>query len=105
MLAYGTMQISESFRNVCRSRGMSFDEFNDIAKDIDAYRKDEKWEPIINEAERLVDTIVSASVHPCSFLLLDKDIREEVGVVKLGDAICAIITSDESDHWKYLKND
>lgn len=105
MLAYGTMQISESFRNVCRSRGMFFDEFNDVAKDIDAYRKDEKWGPIISEAERLVNTIVSASVHPCSFLLLDKDIREEVGVVKLGDAICAIITSDESDHWKYLKND
>lgn len=105
MLAYGTMQISESFRNICRSKGMAFEDFNEVAKDLDSYKDDEKWSDIIEEAKMLVDTIVSASVHPCSFLLLDKDIREEIGVVKLGDSICATITSDESDHWKYLKND
>ena len=29
MLAYGTMKEGEAFRNTCRSKGLSFDDFND----------------------------------------------------------------------------
>ena len=34
MIAYGTMQLSEAFRNVCRSKGMEYDEFNDVSKSL-----------------------------------------------------------------------
>lgn len=105
MIAYGTMQLSESFRNVCRSKGMDFDEFNDVGKNIDKYRNDPKWKPIIDEAEKYVGTIVSASVHPCAHLLSDKDILEEYGVVRIGEALCVMITSAEADEYKVLKND
>lgn len=105
MLAYGTMGESEALRNVCRSAGEPYDEVNEVSKDIDAYRDDKKWGRYIEESQKYVGTIVSASVHPCAHLLMDCDIEEEVGVVKLGDFLCAMITSSEADSWKYLKND
>ena len=105
MIAYGTMQLGEAFRNVCRSHGMSFDEFNDVAKNIEEYLDDEKWKPYIEEANKYVDTIVSASVHPCAFVLDNKNLLYEYGVVRLGENICCMITSGEADEYKMLKDD
>ena len=105
MIAYGTMQIGEAFRNVCRSHGMSFDDFNDVAKNIESYAEDIKWKPYIEEAQKYVDVIVSASVHPCAHAMDNKDLREEYGVVKIGKALCVMITSGEADYWKILKDD
>ena len=105
MVAYGTMQEGEAFRNVCRSHGLQFDEFNDVAKNLDQYQEDKKWKPLIDEAKHYVGTIVSASVHPCAHVLSDKDLLYEYGVVKLGDFTCVMITSGEADQFKVLKND
>lgn len=105
MLAYGTMKESEAFRNVCRSCGLEFSEFNEVGKNIDQYRNDSTWGKYIDEAQTYINTIISCSVHPCSFLLMNEDIREELGILKIGDVLCAPITSTEADNWKYLKND
>ena len=105
MLAYGTMQESEAFRNVCRSYGLPFDEFNVVAKDLDKYRNDEKWKKYIEESQRYIGTIISASAHPCSNLLFDGDLEEELGVLKIGEFYCCPITSGEADSYTYLKND
>ena len=50
-------------------------------------------------------TINNAIVHNCANIIMDKDIEEEIGVVRIGDKLCAVITSKEADEWKYLKND
>ena len=105
MVAYGTMQESEAFRNVCRSHNLDYNEFNEVAKDIDAYRTDQKWKPYIEEARKFVDTIVSASVHPCAHVLDNKDLRYEYGVIRLGEFLCVMVTSGEADEYKLLKND
>ncbi len=105
MIAYGTMQIGEAFRNVCRSHGLEFDEFNDVAKNIDNYLEDPKWKSYIEEAEKYVDVVVSASVHPCAHAMDNKDLRYEYGIVKIGNALCVMITSSEADYWKILKDD
>ena len=105
MLAYGTMQESESFRNACRSDGLEFNAFNEVGKNLDNYRSDPYWKKYIDMAQAYIGTIISCSVHPCSFLLMNEDIREELGILKIGDAYCAPITSGEADGWKYLKND
>lgn len=105
MLAFGTMQLTESFRNKCRSMGLQYSEYNEVAKDIEKYKKDSKWKNTIEDAEKLVDVIVSGSVHPCAHVLLNNDIEEEIGCVRLKENICCVITSDEADTWKYLKND
>ena len=105
MIAYGTMKDGEAFRNVCRSHGLSYDEYNEVAKNIENYENDEKWKPYIDEAKKYIGAIVSASVHPCAHLLMNADIREELGVVRVGNALCVMITSSEADEYKYLKND
>lgn len=105
MIAYGTMQIGEAFRNVCRTHGLEYDEYNEIAKEIEIHIDDNKWKPFIDEANKYVDTVVSASIHPCAYLLDNKNLQEEYGVVRIGDNICAMITSGEADEYKMLKDD
>lgn len=105
MIAYGTMKDGEAFRNVCRSHGLSYDEYNEVAKNIENYENDDKWKPYIDEAKKYIGSIVSASVHPCAHLLMNADIREELGIVRVGNALCVMITSAEADEYKYLKND
>lgn len=105
MYAPGTMQKSEAFRNVCRSKGLDFDEFNEVAKNIEEYENDKKWQTIIQEADKYVGTIVSGSVHPCAHCLSDKNLLYEYGVTRLGENICVLITSAEADEYKVLKND
>lgn len=105
MIAYGTMQLGEAFRNVCRSSGLEFDEYNEVAKNIESYENDNKWKPYIERAKRFVGSIVSASPHPCAHVLDNKDLREEYGVIRIGDCLCVMVTSSEADEYKLLKND
>ena len=105
MYAPGTMQLGEAFRNVCRSKNMEYDEFNEVAKDIENHLEDPEWIDIIDEANKYVGTIVSGSVHPCAHLLSSENILYEYGVTRLGENVCVLITSAEADEYKVLKND
>lgn len=105
MIAYGTMQIGEAFRNVCRTHNLDYSEYNEVAKEIEKYADDKKWSPFIKEANKYVNTVVSASVHPCAFLLDNKNLQEEYGVVRVGENICVMVTSAEADEYKMLKDD
>jgi DNA polymerase III alpha subunit len=105
MLAYGTMQEGEAFRNTCRNMDLQFEEYNYIGKNLDEFRKDEKWGSIIEHSQKFIGSVVSASPHPCANLIMNQNIEEELGVIKIGDRFCAPITSLEADIWKYLKND
>lgn len=105
MTAYGTMQESEAFRNLCRAYNIPTNEFNEVGKDLDSYRNHPKWKEVIAESKNFIGVIDSASPHPCATILLSQSISEEIGVIKIGDEYCAVIDSDTSDAWKYLKND
>ncbi|QJI52410.1 DNA polymerase III alpha subunit [Psychrobacillus phage Perkons] len=105
MTAYGTMQSSSAFRNLCRSYGYNMDEYNEVAKDLDRYKNHEKWKDVIEESQRFIGVIDSVAPHPCATILLDKSVSEELGVIKVGDELCVLIDSTTSDYWKYLKND
>jgi DNA polymerase III alpha subunit len=105
MVAYGTMKESEAFRNYCRAKNLPMVEYNTVGKDLDSYRNNPKWKDTIEESEKFVGVIDSVSPHPCSNLLLSKPISKELGVIKVGDAYCALIDSHTSDSFKYLKND
>ncbi|MED3562396.1 PHP domain-containing protein [Bacillus xiapuensis] len=105
MVAYGKMKDSAAFRNLCRAKGLKMDEYNEVAKDLDRYKNDPKWRDLIQESKKFLDVIDSISPHPCAFLLLDKPISEELGLLKVGDELCALIDSGTSDYWKFLKND
>ena len=107
MIAYGKMKLSEAFRNVCRAADIAFEEYNPIAKNLDDENPSvpAEWQELLDSAKTYTDIIVSASVHPCAHVLSNDDIIRKLGVVRIGDAICAMITSTEADQYKWLKDD
>lgn len=105
MYALGTMKESSAFRNLCRAYGIPMDEYNEVGKNLDAFRNDKKWKPIIDEAQKYIGTIESISPSPCSFVLSNKPLSRELGLIRVGNELCACIDGYTSDVWKFLKND
>lgn len=105
MIAYKPLQESSAFRLWCKAIGMHIDEYNDVAKNLDMYVDDKKWGEIIENSKVFRGVIESVAPSPCSFLLLDKPISEEVGLIKVGDEICCAIDGYNCDVYKFLKND
>ena len=105
LLTYKPMQKSSGFRMWCKAIGMHIDEYNEIAKNIDDYVEDVKWKDIIEDSKVFVGVIESMAPSPCSFLLLDTPISEEVGLIKVKDEICCMLDGYYCDAYKYLKND
>ena len=105
MYALGTMKESSAFRNLCRAYEFPMHGYNEVAKNIDAYREDKKWKNIIEESQKYIGTIESISPSPCSFVLSNKPLSRELGLIRIGGELCACIDGYTSDVWKYLKND
>lgn len=106
MVAYGTMQEAGAFKNYARSIGVDFNEANKVSDDLDRYRNDRKWGPIIEESSVFRGVISSVSNHACAHLLLpESNTSETTGTIRIKDTLVTLITSDESDSYKYLKND
>lgn len=105
MYALGTMKESSAFRNLCRAYNIPMDEYNEVGKNLDAFRTDKKWKPIIDEAQKYIGTIESISPSPCSFVLSNKPLSKELGLIRVGNELCACIDGYTSDVWKFLKND
>lgn len=117
MIAYKPLQVSSGFRLWCKAKGLNINEYNSVAIDLaelskvkksyteSKYYEEEKWKNLIDDSQHFVGVIESIAQHPCSTLLMDKQISKEVGLIKAGNIICANITSYESDNYKFLKND
>ena len=105
MISFGEQKEKARIKNVCRAMNISPTESNEITKDIDGARKQSKYKELFEKVDAIGDVIESASPNPCGFLLLSGDIREEIGIIKVGDAYCAMIDKNTADKWKYLKND
>lgn len=105
MYAIGVMKESSAFRNLCRAYGRPMEEYNEVGKNLDGYRNDPKWKHIIEESQKYIGVIESISPSPCSFVMLNKPISKELGLIRVGDEICACIDGYTSDVWKFLKND
>lgn len=105
MIAYKPLQEASAFRLWCKAIGMHIDEYNDVAKNLDSYIEDRKWGKIIEDSKVFRKVIESVAPSPCSFLLLDKPISEEVGLIKVGNEICCAIDGYNCDVYKFLKND
>lgn len=78
---------------------------------IDSY-VDEKYLDLIEDSKQYRNIVVSISPHPCAHLLLDKDIRREIGVIRVKaksgnkDAVyAAFIDGRTADSYNYLKAD
>lgn len=109
MVAYKPLQESSAFRLWCKANGYHIDEYNDIAKDLENHLEDNRWKQVIEDSKIFRGVIESIAPSPCSFLLLDKPISEEVGLIRVGNAtnytMCCSIDGYNCDVYKYLKND
>lgn len=105
MIAYKPLKEKSAFRLWCKAIGMDIDSYDDIAKNIEEYADDKKWGKTIEDSKVFVGVIESVAPSPCSFLLLDKPISKEVGLIRVGDEICCAIDGYNCDVYKFLKND
>ena len=106
MLAWKPFKDSSAFRTYCKGIGKNISEYDEIAKNLEAYENDNKWANIIRESKRFVGVIESISESPCSMLLYDKPVRRELGLVRTSkDKLCCLLDGYNCDKYKYLKND
>ena len=109
MVAYKPLQESSAFRLWCKANGYHIDEYDEVAKDLENHLEDRKWKQVIEDSKVFRGVIESIAPSPCSFLLLDKPIPEEVGLIRVGNQtnyeMCCALDGYYCDTYKYLKND
>jgi len=106
MLAWKPMQHSTAFRTYCKGIGMDISEYDEIAKNLDVYENDKKWSSLIKNSKKFVGVVESVSESPCSMLLYDKPVNEELGLVRTPKGkMCCLLDGYNCDKYKYLKND
>ena len=105
LIAYKPLQDSSAFRLYCKAIDKNINEYNEIAKDLDNYRENEYWKPIIEESKHFVGVVEGISESPCSELLHIDNVAETVGLVRTSTKICCLLDGYNCDKYKYLKND
>lgn len=139
MIAFGSVKTLSAFKLLARARDLDFETSNAISKQIQSYELDVKhakennsddpdydvdddvqiesyvedqYLDLINESKKYKGIITSLSPHPCAHLLLDKDIRREIGVIRVKsksgnkDAVyAAFIDGRTADAYNYVKAD
>ena len=109
MVAYKPLQESSAFRLWCKANGYHIDDYDEIAKDLDNHLEDKKWKQVIEDSKIFRGVVESIAPSPCSFLLLDKPIPDEVGLIRVGNmnnyVMCCALDGYNCDVYKYLKND
>lgn len=106
MLSWKPLQDTSAFRVYCKGIGKDISEYDEIAKNLDKYRDDAKWKKIIEGSKHFVGVIESVSESPCSMLLYDKSVKNEIGLVRTSRGkMCCLLDGYNCDKYKYLKND
>jgi DNA polymerase III alpha subunit len=139
MVAFGTAKTLSAFKLLARARDLDFETANEVAKQIQNYEMDvkhakennaddpeydvdddvqiesyveEKYLELIEASKKYKGIITSLSPHPCAHLLSDKDLRREIGVIRVKsksgskDAVyAAFIDGKTADSYNYLKAD
>lgn len=133
MINYGTTKALSAFKLLAKARNIDFEVANEVSKQIKNYEKDvkhaeennaddpdydvdddihiedyveEKYLDLIDDSKKYLGITLTIGPHPCAHLLLDKDIRREIGIIRIkGDKIAAYIDGATADAYGYLKLD
>lgn len=106
MISWKPLQESSAFRLYCKSLDLDFEKVNEVGKDLDKYRDSEEWKQIIEDSKPFIGVVEGISESPCSICLYDKNIKEEIGMIKTPNGkICCMLDGYNCDKYKYLKND
>lgn len=139
MVAFGTARTLSAFKLLARARNLDFETSNEVSKQIQNYEMDvkhakennmddpdynvdddvqissyvdEKYLDLIEASKQYKGIITSISPHPCGYILLDKDIRREIGVIRVKSksgnkeaVYAAFIDGRSMDAQNYVKMD
>lgn len=124
MIAYGTMKKSAAWKLYAKSQGIPFEVANAVSEQIKRYERavkhadeDEKddidinrfisreYKDIYEKSAEYLGLITSWSIAPCSSLIYQGSIREEVGLVKVKENICCLMDGHWAEDGHFLKND
>ena len=139
MIAYGKTKTLSAFKLLARARNIDFETANEVSKEIARYESDrkhkiennqddpdydvdddidindyvdEKYRPLIEESRQYQNIIVSIAPHPCAHLVYHKDLRYEIGVIRLKSKtgnkepkFCAYIDGTTADNFGWCKSD
>ena len=132
MIQYGTIKTLSAFKLLAKARDIDFNVSNEVSKQIKVYEADVKhaienntddpdynvnddiqiesyvddqYINLINDSKKYQKIVLTLAPHPCAHLLLDKDIRREIGVIKTKEGYAAFIDGTTADAYGYLKLD
>ena len=105
ILSYKPLQDASAFRLWCKANDMHISKYDEIAKNLEQYEEDEYWGKIIKDSKVFKGVVESISESPCSMLLYDKNVAEEIGLIKTKEGLCCNLDGYNCDVYKYLKND
>lgn len=111
MISWKPYQEASAFNLVCRGLGMQPSEYENVSQHLDDYKDSDKWRKIIETSKHFIGVVESISPSPCSMLLYDKPVNEEIGLIRIQDKktkniqYCCLLDGYNCDKYKYLKND
>lgn len=124
MVTYGTMKPKAAWKMYAKSQGVDFDLANKVSEQIDKYEIalkhasedehddidildyiDPNLREIYKASEIYQGIVVSSSIHPCSYLLYQGDIRREIGLMRAKDTVVCLMDGKWAEEYKFLKND
>ena len=125
MIAYGTLKASAAWKLYAKAQDVPFETANAISNRLKSYElaikhsDDEnpeesidiskyigkEFESIYQKSKEYLGVISSWSIHPCSYLIYDGNIKEEIGIVKIKDHICCLMDGHWAEAGHFLKQD
>ena len=129
MVAFGTLKRLSAWKMYCRAANIPFETANEVGNQLKAYETavryaeegeevdltdfvPELFRDLVAASERYMGMIDSISPHPCAYLLCTKDIRREIGVIRINSrtgkkqpVFAAFIDGATAEQYGYLKND
>lgn len=130
MIAYGTFKTKSAFKMYAKAQDVDFEVANKISDQLKKYEKDlnnaeedekdlidvydyvdKEFHEIYNKSIRYQGIISDKKPHPCGHLIYNKDIREEIGLIKVKtestkkETIVCLLDGESAEKFKFLKND
>lgn len=122
MITFGKFHEKAAWKCYARANDVDFEVANAISKQIGEYELakkhadedeevsiydyiGEEYQELYEKSAVYLNVIDNISPSPCSFLLLNQDIREEIGVTRIKNVLVANVTGAIADDMKFLKND
>lgn len=139
MIAFGTTKTLSAFKMLARARELDFETSNEVSKQISNYEADvkhakennqddpdydvnedvqiesyveDKYLELIEDSKKYQGIVTSLSPHPCGHIVYHKDLRREIGVVRVKSksgakaaVYAAFIDGVSADKFGYCKSD